>query len=234
LIKREFYCLDDAANMIGCDADDLVHLAAKGTTQVIVPASNQNVALFIKDGDSHGAIEAITERYCRVRKEDMARFESGNLIGEEIYLKKLIPFNNDDGAWSIHPSYAIKMSTKTLFMLTSDIELLRDELKQSNESNKKNSAKKRGGTKITVFLSELCRKQDINTLSGESLIRSIKPLVGQANCPVDKYHGFYDEVCVDWKPGSGSTQGSWGKKAFQNFVSAYKTKNRQKPVKKIT
>ena len=89
--------------------------------------------------------------------------------------------------------------------------------------NKKTS--KRGKTKITVFLTELCQKQDINELSAEILVRSIKPLEGKTNSPVKKYHGFYDEVCVEWNSGAGSTKGSWGKKAFQNFVTDYKKDN---------
>lgn len=94
------------------------------------------------------------------------------------------------------------------------------------ESNKKNSPKKRGKTKITVFLEGLCQQQDINALNAEALVRSIKPLVGQVNCPVEKHHGFYDGVCVEWKPGTGSPQRSWGKKTFQNFVTDYKKDNK--------
>ncbi|MGZ5059752.1 MAG: hypothetical protein ACXWAA_15105 [Methylobacter sp.] len=84
------------------------------------------------------------------------------------------------------------------------------------------SKRKRGPTKITIFLTELCQKQDINRLSARSLIFAIRPLVSTVNCPVEKFHGFYNEVCVEWKPGTGSPQGSWGKKSFQNFVTRYK------------
>lgn len=100
---------------------------------------------------------------------------------------------------------------------------------QSKQTSKRN----RGQTQITIFLTELCQKQDIDSLSAKSLVSAIKPLVGTINCPVKKYHGFYDDVAIEWNPGTGSPQGSWGKKAFQNFVSNFKTKNKQKSVKKI-
>jgi hypothetical protein len=89
----------------------------------------------------------------------------------------------------------------------------------------KTGGRNRGQTQINIFLTELCQKQDLTSLSAESLVRAIKPLVSKPNCPVEKYHGFYNEVCVDWKPGTGSAQGSWGKKSFQNFVGEFKRSN---------
>jgi hypothetical protein len=86
--------------------------------------------------------------------------------------------------------------------------------------------RKRGPTKITVFLTDLCLKLD--NVTAENLVRAIRPLVGKPNCPVKKYHGFYDDVCVEWNPGSGSTKGTWGKKAFQNFVGDFKNKDSRK------
>jgi hypothetical protein len=89
-------------------------------------------------------------------------------------------------------------------------------------SFKQENQRKRGPTKITVFLASLC--QQMEDVTAEKLVRAIRPLVGNSNCPVKKYHGFYDEVCVEWKPGSGSAKGTWGKKAFQNFVGEFKKK----------
>lgn len=96
---------------------------------------------------------------------------------------------------------------------------------ETDTQQKQTSRRKRGQTKINIFLTELCQKQDIGSLSGETLVRAIKPLVDTPNCPAKKYHGFYDDVAIDWNSGTGSTQGSWGKKAFQNFVSEYKKNN---------
>ena len=82
---------------------------------------------------------------------------------------------------------------------------------------------KRGQTQITIFLNELCRS--IDDLSADKLVRAIKPKLGTTNCPVKKYHGFHKGVCVEWELGTGSRQGRWGKKAFQNFVSEFKKNN---------
>jgi hypothetical protein len=87
---------------------------------------------------------------------------------------------------------------------------------------------RRGQSEITRFLTDICNNIDINSLNGEKLVRAIKQQVGNPWCPAKKYHGFYNEVCVEWKPGNGSTKCSWGKKAFQNFVVDYKKEKQLK------
>ncbi|MGZ8159769.1 MAG: hypothetical protein ACXWT4_13275 [Methylobacter sp.] len=110
--------------------------------------------------------------------------------------------------------------------------IINDEDTETGKNNlrsrnfKLKNQRKRGPTKITDFLTDLC--QQLDDVTARSLARAIKPLVGKPNCPVKKYHGFYDEVCVEWKPGSGSTKGTWGKKAFQNFVVDFKSKGSRK------
>ncbi len=93
------------------------------------------------------------------------------------------------------------------------------------QPKKKNTRKPRRKTQINTFLIDICESQDIDKLSAETLVRAINPLIGKVNCPAIKYHGFYEDVCVDWRPGTGSRVGSWGKKSFQNFVSKFKKDN---------
>ena len=89
---------------------------------------------------------------------------------------------------------------------------------QLENKNRKSSRK----TQINIFLTGICETQEIDKLSAETLVRAIKPLIDTANCPVERYHGFHGEVCINWKAGTGSTSCSWGKKSFQNFVSGFK------------
>jgi hypothetical protein len=95
----------------------------------------------------------------------------------------------------------------------------------------------RGKTQITIFLEKLCQEQDIDRLSGQSLVSAIKIFVDtknsieKQNCPVKKHHGWHKKVSVEWKPGIGSPKGSWGSKSFQNFVGEYKKTNAKTPVK---
>lgn len=97
--------------------------------------------------------------------------------------------------------------------------------------------RKRGNTPINIFLEKLCKEKDIDSLSAQSLVSAIKIFVDtkndteQKNCPVKKHHGWYKGVSVEWKPGTGSPQGSWGKKSFSNYVSDYKKKQREISVK---
>lgn len=116
---------------------------------------------------------------------------------------------------------------------SSDQEPKSDVLLTQNLSEKTKQRQTRGPTKITVFLNELCQKQDIDELTAMSLVRAIKPYDTKINNPVQKYHGFYDDVCVEWKQGAGSTKRSWGKKSFQNFVAEFKTANAKKTVNKL-
>jgi hypothetical protein len=55
----------------------------------------------------------------------------------------------------------------------------------------------------------------------------LKPFAGSFGSPVKKYHGWYPDVVVDWKPDWGSTKGSWGSRAFQNKVNDFKRKDKE-------
>jgi hypothetical protein len=145
--------------------------------------------------------------------------------------------NNQERVLTIVEPFTEAKTKKTDISLSEDIESAHvvtqvEVVVNDAEKGVKQTRKgTRGQTQINIFLTELCQKQDINNLSGESLVRAIKPLVGTFNCPVKKYHGFYDDVCVDWKEGTGSTKGTWGKKSFQNFVTEFKAIETKKPVK---
>lgn len=133
----------------------------------------------------------------------------------------------------------IPITRGMVVIMTADLKLLPEsstaqesEFKDESENvaddeglRKQNKVQKQRRTQINLFLTELCQKQNIDNLSGESLVRAIKPLVNTHNCPVAKYHGFYVDVCVEWKPGTGSPKGTWGKKSFQNFVTDFKARN---------
>ncbi len=80
--------------------------------------------------------------------------------------------------------------------------------------------KQKRKTAINYFLYQLWI--DKGRPNAVGLVRAIKPLVKTANCPVRKYHGYYDEVCVEWKHDVGSKTGKWGKKTFQNKVTEFK------------
>lgn len=60
---------------------------------------------------------------------------------------------------------------------------------------KPSTQRRRGKTQINIFLEQLCQEQDIDSLSGESLVSAIKKFVQtknsieQQNCPVKKHHG---------------------------------------------
>jgi len=85
-------------------------------------------------------------------------------------------------------------------------------------SNEKNNDLRK--TKINEFLFDLWIEKGQPNAKG--LVHAIKPLVGRCNCPVRKYHGWYDEVCVEWNHNAGSDKGSWGKKSFQNKILEFK------------
>jgi hypothetical protein len=119
---------------------------------------------------------------------------------------------------------------------------LEDDIQQAKNDIATNKVKpptprKRGKTQINIFLEQLCKEQDIDSLSGKSLVSAIKIFVDtknsieKQNCPVKKHHGWYKQVSVEWKPKAGSHKGSWGSKSFQNFVGEYKKTNAKNPVK---
>ncbi len=79
---------------------------------------------------------------------------------------------------------------------------------------------KRGKTKINIFLREIW--DSFQKPEPEQFVRKLKQFEGSPNSPIKKYHGWHDEVCIEWNRGCGSKQGSWGKKAFQNKVNQFK------------
>jgi hypothetical protein len=88
------------------------------------------------------------------------------------------------------------------------------------ESKPKCKGGKRGPTRINRFLRE---KWDLlGKPKPEAFVKGLKRFVYESNSPVKKYYGWHDQVCIEWHPGCGSPQGSWGKKAFQNKVDSFK------------
>ena len=268
MIEREFYPLNKAAEMIGCTVDDLLHLGASGRIHIIILPTGLEGVMYVNDYSGQTvsgqpavrSVQTINDRYCLVHKDFISKYEAAKSVGDGYSLGRMMTSDNSGCCWNlVHKDDYIPMSDTSLFVLTSDINSLRNTSTNEQTSSSKqlsevvesaheepqvevvvNDAEKgvkqtkkrtRGQTQINIFLTELCQKQDINNLSGESLVRAIKPLVGTLNCPVKKYHGFYDGVCVDWKEGTGSTKGTWGKKSFQNFVTEFKEIETKKAVK---
>ncbi len=178
---------------------------------------------------------------------------------DEVDLRFNLPPKNDGRFWlcedkPIYDDYGqvVHCERKKVTYELKDVTRIEDVLKAKDQTEKKPISsvsdrqgividtpqkqtikRNRGQTQITIFLTELCQKQDIDSLSAKSLVSAIRPLVGTINCPAKRYHGFYDDVAIEWNPRTGSRQGSWGKKTFQNFVSAFKKNNPKKPVKGI-
>lgn len=160
-------------------------------------------------------------RYANLWDEAERWINRGELAADEVPDTDPVEYCN------INPLNFFSLALSNDWILSQSIRLFlgkphspKTEVMESN--TEKTGGRKRGQTQITIFLTELCQKQDLTSLSAESLVRAIKPLVGNMNCPVKKHHGFFEQVCVEWKPGTGSPKGSWGKKSFQNFVVKFK------------
>lgn len=163
-------------------------------------------------------------RYANLWDEAERWINSGELAADEV------PDTDPVEYYNITPLNFFSLALSNGWILSQAIRLFlgkhqSPEAEAMENNTKKTVGRKRGQTQINIFLTKLCQKQDLASLCAESLVRAIRPLVGSMNCPVKKHHGFFEQVCVEWKPGTGSTQGSWGKKSFQNFVVEFKKNN---------
>ncbi|MCF6204739.1 MAG: hypothetical protein L3J59_13900 [Methylococcaceae bacterium] len=134
---------------------------------------------------------------------------------------------NDSNSLDDKKSEAIDKDPEHFSHTSNESEKLFDlgnEQTNSNETgneNKKDTTNRKSS--INKFLFDLWIEKGQPNARG--LVYAIKPIVGRVNCPVHKYHGWYDEVCVEWKHNVGSSKRSWGKKTFQNKVLEFKNQH---------
>jgi hypothetical protein len=141
-IEREYYSLDTAANMIGCTVDDLLHYGATGRIPIIALTSGLEGVLFDKDkqpvAEEYGEplkIGPITDRYCFVDKNSLSQFESINALGKTGPIPSVNTPDNSGNFWIISPNEDfIPVNGNSLFILTSDLHVLRDEVASQRSS----------------------------------------------------------------------------------------------------
>lgn len=142
MIERDFYPLTMAAGKIGCTVDDLLHIAARGEVQIIVLASGLRACLFDEnDQPVPEASEIITDRYCLVHKAAIMRYETAKAYRQFPYGRLNLLLTPDDSGnyWHLSDRAFIIMHPEFFFVLTRDVNSLRDaaaSLQKSSETDK--------------------------------------------------------------------------------------------------
>jgi hypothetical protein len=135
LIEREFYPLNQAAEIIGCSVDDLVHLGASGRVQIIALVKGRqgvlhnadNKAVHINPKYLEPKIEIINDRYNFVHKDIVSRYEAGRTVGGGSLIAALMSPDGSGNYWKLsRKEDYIFMSDTSLFLLTQDINSLRN------------------------------------------------------------------------------------------------------------
>jgi hypothetical protein len=126
-IKREFYSLTEAAEIICCSVADLIHLAARGDIRFIVLTSGLP-ALRIKQKIINRTMpfEAISDKFCYVRQDSIAIFEADH-SSDLLYVGVVHTDEGLENGWLLDDSSAIPMAHESLYMLTTDINALRND-----------------------------------------------------------------------------------------------------------
>jgi hypothetical protein len=146
LIEREFYPLNKAAEMIGCTVDDLLHLGASGRIHIIILPTGLEGVMYVNDYSGQTvsgqpavrSVQTINDRYCLVHKDFISKYEAAKSVGDGYSLGRMMTSDNSGRCWNlVHEDDYIPMSDTSLFVLTSDINSLRDTSTNEQTSSSK-------------------------------------------------------------------------------------------------
>ena len=125
-IEREYYSINEASEIICCSVADLVHLATKGEVKFIVLTSGlqaqrirQNII------EEKQPYEYIEDKFCYVSQDNVAVFEA-NHSNDDLYITWVYTDDDLEHGWGLHPSSLIPATNDSLYMLTTDIDVLMD------------------------------------------------------------------------------------------------------------